>query len=388
MAFPPLRGETVDDDAGVHGEASGNGVGVIGNSANGHGVLGQNTKGRRAGVSGQSLLGPGVEGINVSGQGNGVEGNGGAGFGFLGGTDPVFNQHAGVFGRSDQQGVFGHTISDAGTGVYGNSKGGGFGVRGETVTGVGVQGRSIGGNGEAMGFLSGTDSRFTQHAGVYGESDQQGVMGLTTSAVGTGVFGGTTIRRGGGGIGGSCIGVRGETFNNPGVGVQGQSFGTGLAGKFIGNVEVTGNLNMSSATSDIVLGDVAEGFSTQDGEIIEPGTVVVLDQHGLVRPGDEAYDKKVAGVVSGAGNYRPAIILDKQRSQASGLSVALMGKVCCKVDARYSPIAVGDLLTTSPTPGHAMKAADPLKAFGSAIGKALHPLNAGQGLIPILIALQ
>src|SRR5207245_2843133 len=103
---------------------------------------------------------------------------------------------------------------------------------------------------------------------------------------------------------------------------------------------------------------------------------------------DEAYDKKAAGVVSGAGNFRPAIVLDKQSSQVDQLPVALMGKVCCKVDAQYSPIEVGDLLTTSPTPGHAMKAADPLKAFGSVIGKALRPLDAGQGMIPILIALQ
>jgi hypothetical protein len=58
------------------------------------------------------------------------------------------------------------------------------------------------------------------------------------------------------------------------------------------------------------------------------------------------------------------------------------------VDARYSPIEVGDLLTTSPTLGHAMKATDSQKAFGSVIGKALSPLVAGQGLIPILIALQ
>jgi hypothetical protein len=68
--------------------------------------------------------------------------------------------------------------------------------------------------------------------------------------------------------------------------------------------------------------------------------------------------------------------------------VALVGKVYCKVDAQYGPIEVGDLLTTSPTLGHAMKASDPLKAFGAVIGKALRPLLAGQGLIPILIALQ
>jgi hypothetical protein len=60
--------------------------------------------------------------------------------------------------------------------------------------------------------------------------------------------------------------------------------------------------------------------------------------------------------------------------------------------AHYSPhpfrATMGDLLTTSSTPGHAMKAADALKAFGSIIGKALRPFKQGQGLIPILVALQ
>ena len=65
-----------------------------------------------------------------------------------------------------------------------------------------------------------------------------------------------------------------------------------------------------------------------------------------------------------------------------------MGKVFCKVDAQFGAIEVGDLLTTSPTPGHAMKTSDPFQAFGAVIGKALRPLIEGQGLIPILIALQ
>jgi hypothetical protein len=35
-----------------------------------------------------------------------------------------------------------------------------------------------------------------------------------------------------------------------------------------------------------------------------------------------------------------------------------------------------------------MKADDPLKAFGAVIGKALRSMKSGQGMIPILIALQ
>ena len=65
-----------------------------------------------------------------------------------------------------------------------------------------------------------------------------------------------------------------------------------------------------------------------------------------------------------------------------------MGKVYCKVDATSSPIEIGDLLTTSPTKGHAMKAEDPYKAFGAVIGKALGTIKDGLGMIPVLVALQ
>ena len=129
-------------------------------------------------------------------------------------------------------------------------------------------------------------------------------------------------------------------------------------------------------------------FLPSRAEQYEPGTVMVIDQEGALQQSQQAYDKRVAGVVSGAGNYQPGIVLDKQPSQDNRQPIALVGKVYCKVDAQYSPVEVGDLLTTSPTPGFAMKADDPFKAFGSVIGKALRPLREGQGLIPILIALQ
>ena len=115
---------------------------------------------------------------------------------------------------------------------------------------------------------------------------------------------------------------------------------------------------------------------------------MTLNNDGVLGQCQQAYDNRVAGVVSGAGDYKPAIILDKQAGKSHRKPIALMGKVYCKVDASYASIEVGDLLTTSDTPGHAMKATDPLKAFGSVIGKALRPLKERQGLIPILIALQ
>jgi hypothetical protein len=107
-----------------------------------------------------------------------------------------------------------------------------------------------------------------------------------------------------------------------------------------------------------------------------------------VTPSATAYDKRVAGVIAGAGDYKPAIVLDKRGADQSRRPLALIGKAFCKVDAGYAAVQVGDLLTTSDTPGHAMKASDPARAFGAVIGKALCRLDLGKGLIPILIALQ
>lgn len=161
----------------------------------------------------------------------------------------------------------------------------------------------------------------------------------------------------------------------------------------VGNFSLAGHASISgdlAVTGDIFLpgGDCAEQFHIAGAQRFEPGTVVVIAGEETLRESRDAYDRKVAGVISGAGEYRPGIILDKRVSDEGRAPVALVGKVACKVDAQYAPIEMGDLLTTSPTPGHAMKAEDPSRASGSIIGKALRSFEAGKGLIPILIALQ
>ena len=115
---------------------------------------------------------------------------------------------------------------------------------------------------------------------------------------------------------------------------------------------------------------------------------MILNQSGNLEQSHQSYDKKVAGIVSGAGNFKPGLLLDKRTTGNKRVPIALMGKVYCKVDATSSPIEIGDLLTTSATEGHAMKAEDPLKAFGAVIGKALGSIKEGFGMIPVLVALQ
>jgi len=159
------------------------------------------------------------------------------------------------------------------------------------------------------------------------------------------------------------------------------AFSHGTAAIFQGDIEVTGDIRLTNA-------DCAEDFTIGVDAAVEPGTVMVLGEEGALFPSQQAYDKRVTGVVSGAGEYKPGIVLDKHASEHIRQPIALLGKVYCKVDAQYGAIEVGDLLTTSSTPGHAMRCGDPAKASGAVIGKALRTQKEGTGLIPVLIALQ
>jgi hypothetical protein len=213
-------------------------------------------------------------------------------------------------------------------------------VRGEnTAGGDGLFGNGRRGVVEVSDEFQGVFGKSRDNAGVLGESNKMhAVFGITHSTF-AGVFGASDA-------GGA--GVAGES--NTGIGVHGK--GGRLAGLFEGDVEVTGDIRLANA-------DCAEDFDIADGDLVEPGTVMVLGQEGTLQQSYQAYDKRVAGVISGAGDYKPGIVLDNQHSQPNRKPIALLGKVYCKVDASYAPIGVGDLLTTSPSSRHAMKAADP-----------------------------
>lgn len=333
-------------------------------------------------INGTSVAGTGVQGL--SNTGNGVVGEcvGAAGSPITHPAPPVSD---GVLGIG-KNGVHGQTNVQTGYGVFGENlsnvtaDNGGAGVCGTSKTGFGVHGSSSG-DGAA-------DSRtLSLYSGVYGQH---------TGNNGPGVFG----------SGNGGFGVLAVSIKNYGL----YASGTKGAAKFQGDVNVvgavittasvsaatlavSGNSTMSgnlTVSGDIFLpgADCAERFDVADAHEIQPGAVVAIDADGRLRECAREYDQKVAGVVSGAGAFRPGIVLDQGPSRPAGVAVALIGKAYCKVDADIAPIAVGDLLTTSATAGHAMKASDPSRAFGAVIGKALCALSAGKALIPVLIALQ
>ncbi len=135
--------------------------------------------------------------------------------------------------------------------------------------------------------------------------------------------------------------------------------------------------------------DVAEPFPMDD-EAIEPGSVVVIDDErpGRLKLSEQAYDTRVAGIVSGAGGVKPGIALHQQGVMEGDKNVALSGRVYVKADAAFGAIRPGDLLTTSGHAGHAMKVADHARSQGAILGKAMSPLKEGSGLVLVLVTLQ
>jgi hypothetical protein len=101
------------------------------------------------------------------------------------------------------------------------------------------------------------------------------------------------------------------------------------------------------------------------------------------------YDRKVVGVISGAGGIRTGIYMSQDGTIADGEHpVAVAGRVYVMADATNGPITPGDLLTTSSRGGHAMKVTDYDQANGAIIGKAMTGLEEGTGLVLVFISLQ
>jgi hypothetical protein len=149
----------------------------------------------------------------------------------------------------------------------------------------------------------------------------------------------------------------------------------------VGDLVVSGNVAAKYQ-------DVAEWVNAT--EDLAAGTVVVIDGDGYnrVRAGSHAYDTGVAGAVS----RQPGLTLGE--AGPGRVLVAQSGRVRIKVDATYGAIRPGDILVTSPTPGHAMRST-PMEvgdaAFhrpGTVLGKALEPLGSGLGEVLALLTLQ
>jgi hypothetical protein len=185
----------------------------------------------------------------------------------------------------------------------------------------------------------------------------------------------------------------GTASPNAGLGIQEVPSTTTLlramdsSGATVMRVTNTGRV-VCSAVEITGGGDLVEPFAST--EACEPGSVVVLDVDapGKVKLSRGSYDRCVAGVVSGAGGVRPGLSLSQRGVLEGDTPIALAGRVFVKASAENGPINVGDLLVSSRLAGHAMRATDAERSFGAVIGKALAPLEQGEGLVLVLVNLQ
>ncbi len=286
------------------------------------------------------------------------------------------------------------------------------------------------------GKLSVTQTRDTLD---FNGTQPYAVFGLVTSGIGfgaglrgdaaansggaAGVIGVTFASQagGGGGIWGLTFGASGFSFGargdalgttGNGVGLFGQAFSPdGLAGQFInrarGNI-LLGQVGPEGSEVSVfrvdgkgtvfadggfraVGADFAESLAVKGNRAhYAPGDLLVIDPSGERRLAlsQTPYSTLVGGIYS----TKPGVVASQHRMDDPALGdevpLAVVGIVPCKVTAENGPIAVGDLLVTSSTPGRAMKGTDRARMLGAVVGKALEPLREGSGVIQVLVTLQ
>jgi hypothetical protein len=284
--------------------------------------------------------------------------------------------------------VYAENTTSSGTGVVGEASaasGNTFGVRGLNLSsgGTGVYGW-------AGSSTSGTDGR---PYGVYGYSNKgHGVYGVTLGDWSniSGVYGKAVFDHANGVNGVNTAGgygVRAES--NTGVALAAKSADGNLIEAWDldpndrrwyvrndGEVYADGSFHSGGA-------DFVEMLPAVEG--LEPGDVLVVGSDGQLLRSSSTYDVSVVGVYS----TQPGFIggSDEEMENPGDVPLAVVGVVPVKASAENGPIAPGDLLTTSSTPGHAMKAgANP--TVGTVIGKALQSLETGTGVIRMLVTLQ
>ena len=162
------------------------------------------------------------------------------------------------------------------------------------------------------------------------------------------------------------------------------------------SVYVGGKIDLVGAVDPVI----GERFKVDPQGHYEVGDLLVIDPDSpYLVLSSEPNDTKVIGVVGPGVDYERGELMvivfgwhGAKPAEDDEENLRTVARI--KVDARYGSIQRGDLLTSSPRPGYAMKA-QPVDVSGieiyrpgTIIGKALEPLDSGQGLIEIFIVLQ
>ena len=291
-----------------------------------------------------------------------------------------------------------------GNGLRGYATGTGVGVYGESQDSAGVMGRSTNGRGveghsvNGYGILAHSDTNnsiYVDGAGKNGvhvaSAGDHGVYvasaGWSGVSVWSAAVAGVWVHSAG------QDGILVETANWDGIHVVGPVggayYGSGKPGDedfaVLNTGEVRSKVGFAAPANDFAVTMPVEG----DKAGYEPGDVLAVHASGsgAAERTSAEYSPAVVGVYSAM----PAFVGGRSVTgddPSAGVPVAILGVVACKVSAENGPIRPGDLLVTSATPGHAMRADRERTLPGTILGKALESLDSGTGLIQVLVTLQ
>jgi hypothetical protein len=272
----------------------------------------------------------------------------------------------------------------------------GWGVEGVAngKNGIGVQGAATSTTGDAIG-VKGTTASPSGWA-ILGEGPR-GILGKGSVAMraegdhGIEVFGGSrgvdALVTGTTGIGvrgaasstsGTTVGVLGQAYSPSGIALRAVGLNGARAGQFEGDVYILGGGHLFVHGNHVA--DLAEDLPLAGSAAA--GDVVVLApgrSYGVTRA-TKPYDTMVAGIVSAQPRMRFGVSEGRPT-----VPIGLVGIVRANATTRGGAIRYGDLLTSSSVPGHLMRCASPARCVGAIVGKALQPLQKGEGQILVLI---
>ena len=127
---------------------------------------------------------------------------------------------------------------------------------------------------------------------------------------------------------------------------------------------------ISAAATAITSGnaDIAEEYNVLDDS--DQGDLVIISEYQNIKKANKPYQKELFGIISTAPGFK--LSLKNSEGNLNPKPVALAGRVPVKVSTENGEIEPGDYLTSSSTPGVAMKATVP----GQVVGKALESFTA------------
>lgn len=139
------------------------------------------------------------------------------------------------------------------------------------------------------------------------------------------------------------------------------------------NGTITGNWNLTSgSTLQATFADLAEKYLAD--QHYEPGTVLEFGGVAEVRAAEDS-TRRVAGIVS----TNPAHILNAELQGQYVATVALLGRVPCKVRGK---VQKGDMMVAA---GSGFARAEYSPILGSVIGKALEDFDGVSGVIEVVV---